>query len=139
MTQIDFYILKGDGQGSRQAFACRLAEKAYGQGHRVYVHLDDEDQLQAMDDLLWTFRQGSFLPHARLGDEAAAPILLGHDQPPEQGDLLLNLSRQAPDFYPRFSRVLEVVDSDETQVADGRERFRYYRQQGESPDTHNLE
>lgn len=140
MTQIDFYILKGDSHGSRQAFACRLAEKAYAQGHRLYIHLENEDQLRDMDDLLWTFRQGSFLPHARYPDDTgSAPILLGHGEPPADTELLLNLGREAPAFYPRFKRILEVVDSDVQQIADGRARFRYYRQQGEAPDTHNLE
>ena len=138
MPRIDFYILKGRLGEAPQAFACRLVEKAYQQGHRLYVHLDGEDSLRHFDELLWTFRQGSFVPHARQEDDDEAPVRLGYGDPPSGGDVLLNLARQAPGFHDRFQRVLEVVGADEGQVADGRARFRYYRQQGETPVTHNL-
>ena len=137
MPRIDFYILKDRLGEAPQAFACRLAEKAYRQGHRLYIHFDGEDQLRHFDELLWTFRQGSFVPHARQDDDDEAPVRLGCGDVPPEGDVLLNLSRQAPGFYGRFQRVLEVVGADEGQVADGRARFRYYRQQGETPVIHN--
>ncbi|MEZ5578324.1 MAG: DNA polymerase III subunit chi [Candidatus Competibacteraceae bacterium] len=53
--------------------ACRLADKAYGLGHTVYLFTASEARAAALDDLLWTFRQDSFVPHERyplVGEEA---------------------------------------------------------------------
>ena len=40
MTRIDFYIVQHSEPSSRERFACRLAEKAYRLGHRIYIHTD---------------------------------------------------------------------------------------------------
>ena len=47
-------------------------------GWRVAVQTVDDLRLKALDDLLWTYRAESFLPHATMrdADPAAQPILL---------------------------------------------------------------
>ena len=56
MTQVDFYVLKDDSALNRVQFACRLADKAYRLGHRVYIHTESAQQTRQLDDLLWTFQ-----------------------------------------------------------------------------------
>jgi DNA polymerase-3 subunit chi len=111
MTRVDFYVLP-EAAGNRLPFACRLTEKAFRRGHRVYLHLDNPAQAQRVDDLLWTFRQSGFLPHERLeaDGDCQAPILIGYrPEPPAHCDLLINLSRSVPPFCARFQRVAELV------------------------------
>ena len=101
MTQVDFYILKSGRPGGRQLFACRLAVKAYKQGHTIYINTESPQQLRELDDLLWTFRDGSFLPHGeyQAGDGDEPPILLGHALEPEgPSDVLMNLSSDEDAF-----------------------------------------
>ena len=38
MTRIDFYILPQTAERERALFACRLAEKAWLQDYRIYIH-----------------------------------------------------------------------------------------------------
>lgn len=139
MTSIDFYILADSAEARREQLACRLAEKAFGLGHRIYLNAADERQAHALDELLWTFRDGAFLPHARLADDASAPIVIGAgEEPAETPDLLINLAPEAPAFFTRFERVAEIVN-DEPAVRDaGRERFRFYRDRGYALRTHKL-
>ena len=141
MTQIDFYILNDTQPGALPLFTCRLAEKAYRQGHQVYIHTDSERQLTQLDELLWTFRAGSFLPHAvNAGDSPGEqPILLGRDREPEgPGDVLLNLAAGVPGFFSSFNRVAELVGGDDEQLAAARERYRFYKERGYHLNTHNL-
>lgn len=141
MTRIDFYILPDQGAQSRQQFACRLAEKAYALGNRIYVHTESEAQAQRLDELLWTFKQDSFLPHelCAAGREASAPILLGHDpEPLYQADVLINLSSQVPLFFGRFERVAEIVDGRESERQQGRARYGFYRDRGYELKSHSL-
>lgn len=114
MTRISFYLLQDAQPQARLLTACRLAEKAYQAGSQLYVHTTDDAQTQQLDQLLWTFRQGSFIPHERADqDDETSPILIGHaPQPPLRiNDVLLNLAAEVPVFFSRFGRVLEIVGS----------------------------
>ncbi|MGD2138601.1 MAG: DNA polymerase III subunit chi [Gammaproteobacteria bacterium] len=143
MTQVDFYILNDTRQSALPVFTCRLTEKAYRQGHQVYIHTDSDRQLRQLDDLLWTFRDGSFLPHrihaAGADSDGEEPILLGHALAPEgPGDVLLNLAGEVPVFFSRFNRVAELVGGDDSQIAAARGRYRFYKDRGYNLNTHNL-
>jgi DNA polymerase-3 subunit chi len=138
MTKVDFYILQS---GSREHTACKLIEKAFSLGHRIYVHAGSEEQLEKIDNLLWTFRAGSFIPHQRYQSDSSvdSPVQLGtHDAPNVDSDVLINLASEVPLFFSRFQRVAELVGSDEQAKALGREHFQFYRDRGYSLSTHNL-
>ena len=131
MTEVDFYILREDSSDARQSFACRLTDKAFRQGRRVYIHMPDEASAKHLDQLLWDFRPQSFLPHCLASSTADEPIVIGFsDSPGDHSDVLINLSLQVPDFVGRFERVTEVV----TQAPEIREPLRqsarYYKDRG---------
>ena len=138
MTKVDFYILQS---GSRENTACKLIEKAYSLGHRIYVHAGSEDQLTKIDHLLWTFRAGSFIPHQRYQENTNedSPVQLGtHEAPNIDSDVLINLADDVPLFFSRFQRVAELVGPDEQAKALGRQHFQFYRNRGYALNTHNL-
>jgi len=140
--RVDFYVLVGEDARERLKFACRIAEKAYLAGQRIFVWLDDATELQAFDDLLWTFGDRSFVPHEIFEDVRQwhdTPVLLGGArQPQEHVDVLLNLSTAVPDVAARARRVIEVIDADAQRRKSGRARFRHYRECGVEPQTHNI-
>ena len=142
VTRVDFYILAQTNTGNRDLVACRLVEKAYKLGRKVYIHTDSPEQAQRLDDLLWTFRPGSFVPHAQHPASSAdgeVAVLIGHDTPPEHdSDVLINLSAAVPAFFSRFERVAELVDQSEEHKSLAREHFRFYRDRGYDLHTHNL-
>lgn len=141
MTRVDFYVLPNADSAQRSLLACRLAEKAYSQGLKVYIHTSSDGESQQLDELLWTFRQGSFLPHAVHTEANAEPpaILLGHAHEPfTHTDVLINLGTEIPLFFGRFARVAELVDQRPELLAQSRERFRFYRERGYDPNTHQL-
>lgn len=141
MTRVDFYILEDSAGAARQQFVCRLAEKAWQQGHKVYVHTDDADQSSRLDELLWSFRDGSFLPHSLdTGPDADSVMVhIGHsDEPLHHDDVLINLGQAVPLFFSRFKRVAEVIAGDEQTRQAGRERFRFYRERGYPLESHTI-
>lgn len=141
MTRVDFYVLDNPARGGAPGLACRLAEKAYNKGHRIYVHVQGAEQAEALDALLWTFKAGSFVPHALAGKQKdEAPVHIGFEEDPVEthNDVLINLTAQVPLFFSRFARVVELVDADEAARTRARERFRFYRERGYTLDTHNI-
>ena len=141
MTRVDFYVLNSTDPKARAVTACRLAEKAYGQGLKVYVHTESEGDSLLLDELMWTFRPGSFLPHAihTAVQGEAPPVLIGHDhEPTSHTDVLINLGAEIPLFFGRFQRVAELVDQRAELLAQSRERFRFYRERGYELNSHQL-
>jgi DNA polymerase III subunit chi len=141
MTRIDFYVLEPGHSGNRFTLACRLVEKILQQPRRIYLHTAGEAEARALDRLLWTFRDGSFLPHGLAGQVAAElnPILVGWGEDPgAESDVLINLGDQVPQFFSRFDRVAECIDQDPRGRAAGRERFRFYRDRGYPLQTHKV-
>lgn len=141
MTRIGFYVLADAAPDAALRFACRLIEKAHAEGHRVYWRLPDEAACRAADELLWTFRQGSFVPHAMTpalaGDEDPTPVVLGTDDPPPGfDDVLVNLHPEVPDFFSRFERAAEIVTPDTRDA--GRRRYRFYQERGYPLETHKI-
>ncbi len=142
MTRVDFYILTAaaNHQG-RARFACRLVEKAWQQGYRVFIHTCSGGEAQQIDDLLWTFRPESFVPHAIATDTGNAdlPVLVGAGcEPALPLDLLVNLGDVVPTYYHRFDRLAEIVEPTEEQREIARSRYRHYREQGCSLRSHQL-
>jgi DNA polymerase-3 subunit chi len=138
MTKIDFYIL---GAGSSEQMACRIAEKAYKLGNRIYIHTASAQQAKHLDDLLWTFQDGSFVPHETYqpGKASESPIEIGcHESPETNCEVLINLAPEVPLFFSRFLRVAELIDPNQEAKAQGRERFRFYRDRGYPLNTHEL-
>ena len=142
MARVDFYLIAQSGPQSRQSFACRLAEKAYRLNHTVHIHAVSEAEADHLNDLLWTFRDGSFVPHAILSgsaDNPRQPVTIGHrDESVAPRDLLINLCDEIPPFAGAFARVAELVTSDDDCRQKSRKRFAAYREQGYTMETHNV-
>ena len=141
MTQVDFYLLGDAGDDNRNRLACRLTDKAFRLGRRIYVYTDSDATAAELDKLLWTFNPGSFVPHElNLGQEPAEiPVIIGHQEPPADfADVLVNLAGEVPTFFSRFERVAEVVGGGDDEKQQARERFRFYRDRGYELETHSL-
>jgi DNA polymerase III subunit chi len=140
MTRIDFYVLDDTDPGTRLHTACRLIHKAFGLGHRVHVHTGSPGLSRQLDDLLWTFRDVSFIPHEVEGDDDACPVRICHArEPAAAGEILVNLDLQVPLFFSRFERVAEIVNQEPAIRDAGRERYRFYRERGYDLSHHRLD
>lgn len=152
--RVDFYVLDGTADAARLKLACRLAEKAWSGAHRTVVAATDAAELQRLDELLWTYSDGSFVPHETAAADAAAPqpevradtgpqptppvLLCVGALPAGEFDVLVNLAPELPPWRGRVRRIAEVVDAEEGRRQHGRARFKAYRDLGITPTTHNL-
>jgi len=147
MPQVDFHILRESSPGSRLKLACRIAERAYRSGGRVLVRLDAESELVEFDTLLWTFGDGTFVPHDRLAgagvpEQQEAPVALVAGALPASlanWPMLIDLALTQAPATTLPERVIEIVDADENRRRLSRERFRAYRDAGVTPNTINHE
>ena len=139
MTRVGFYVVQTNDQGRRLHVAARLADKAFAQGHRIFINACDKNQAQELDQLLWSFRPSSFLPHGLEGEEHSENIAIGWGQEPKShNDLLINLNHEIPTFFSRFNRVAEVVTQDPTSLAALRKSWSFYKERGYQLEKHDL-
>lgn len=142
MTKALFYLLPSALPKERQIFACRLAEKAYRLGHKIYIRTESETASKEMDDLLWTFRAGSFVPHGILGagdPDPLQPVLIGSRQaPPPWQEIIINLAHDRPEPLGQHGKVLEILNADPKIRDAGRARYKAYRELGYPLETHDL-
>lgn len=139
--RVDFYLLSNNEVNAVQNLACRLVEKAYLRGHRIFVLCKNQQEAEAIDELLWTFKDDSFIPHNLQGEgpEPPPPVQIGFNQEPRGfNDILINLTDDIPSFHMRFKRVLELVSADENAKTISRNHYREYRSKGCQLHLHQL-
>lgn len=144
MTRVDFYVLEKAGSDSLM-FACRLVEKAFLAGHRVHIATASSEEAGRVDNLLWTFRPGSFIPHCLAASPAtdeplATPVTISNcaDAEGSPPDVLVNLSGTPPREPSRFRRVAEIVAPDAASKEAARARYRQYRAIGCELHSHSI-
>jgi len=139
--RVDFYVMESTAPRDRLRTACRVVEKAYLAGHTVLVWHTDLAELREFDELLWTFADGTFVPHEGItgaGFSSAPVLLTSGDTPPDGFDVLVNLAAEVPSCVASARRVAEFIDGDAERRQAGRARFRAYKERGWVPVTHNL-
>lgn len=133
MTQIEFYSVDSSEIKTPYNHVCEVIARAYRKGQRVFVHTENRQLAEKIDELLWSGDKKSFLPHqlAEQDPDNQAPIEIGYGQEPRiQPDVLINLAHQVPDFFSRFNWVFEYAYGDEDNKQHARERYRFYKQRG---------
>ncbi|MBT8421407.1 MAG: DNA polymerase III subunit chi [Gammaproteobacteria bacterium] len=145
--RVDFYVLDTPDAADVSHMACRITEKAWKSGHRVFVHTGAKFTATKMDDLLWTFRAEGFVPHTVHANNAADdatdddnyPVLVGTGANPERAlDVVVNLGDGPLPFLTGCERIVEIVSGSTEDRESSRQRYRLYREKGCTLHTHHL-
>ena len=140
--RVDFYVLQEASSAGRLKLACRLAEKAYLAAQVALVWHTDPRELKELDELLWTFMDGSFVPHEMITPGASleeTPVLLSAGTPPPRTvDIIINLGPEVPACLGQTRCIAEIIDGDDSRRRAGRARFKAYRDLGIQPASHKV-
>jgi len=137
--QIDFYLLGSPRQEAPQ-LACKLALMAWERGHSIAVVASDEQSAAALDDLMWQYPEGRFLPHERCtpGGGSPAPVRIMCAFPARGSDVVINLSSQPLPELQNCRRLLEIVPHQPEEREASRHKYKAYRAQGVEPSMHEI-
>jgi DNA polymerase-3 subunit chi len=118
----------------------KLLEKAFNSGIRVTVYSPISERIAALDEYLWTYHPGAFLPHAASPSEDAAlqPIwLTDKTENPNKATLLILLDTQDTEPFERmFEKVFFLFPYEEAEgvqktLAEKASSLLYWRQSPE--------
>ena len=132
MPRADFYLIaKPRFSEQPLLLVCELARKAYAAQHPTLILTRDFAQAEALDELLWSFDDDTFIPHQLAGDDdddhtAVLIVPPGVELPARA--MTINLREQCPQTYG--DRVLEVVAADPAERDGSRTRWREYQRLG---------
>jgi DNA polymerase III subunit chi len=139
MTQVDFYLLEQINLSACYRFSCRFAEQAYQADQALYYLVDTIDQAQQLNDLLWTWRDISFIPHCLDNAEEAEKIRIGTSAPLSlEKYFLVNLTPHVLDFFTDFVVVIEIVPDESGAKKTAREKYKIYQQKEIKLNVHRL-
>ena len=131
MTEIAFYHLE---KSPLDQVLPKLLEKTLGAGKRALVLAGSEQCVEALAGLLWTYEQGSWLPHGteQDGSPEDQPVWLTAADDNANGAEFLFLTDGATSAnVAGFERCFELFDGrDEAAVTAARGRWKDYTDAG---------
>ena len=141
---IEFHILQCNQQAGL-LFVCQLTEQLYQAEKKVWIETPSPQIAKQLDELLWTFRDDSFIPHALHSKiKSATPVRIGFSEYiPQAKDLqhvscLINFATAIPAFYQQFSAFSEIVFNEASIRDAARLRYKTYQTQGHQLITHKI-
>lgn len=118
-----------------------LASAAWERGRKLLIRCGDLRDAQTVDDLLWTAREESFIPHEvaqldqPLRDAEARVVIVTGDYDPIGADVLVQEAPASFEFAERFGFVIDLVDHRSPELLRAsRQRFKDWRERGANPD-----
>lgn len=137
--QVDFYLL-GEHAAESGEFACQLALMAWERKQDIFIVTDTAASSHQLNELMWQYPEGRFLPHALSSDSDAStvPIRIGTLSGLNPVDVVINLCHEAVPEPERFSRVLEIVPFANEERQASRVKYKTYRNLGITPQTHEI-
>lgn len=111
-----------------------LLETCLQREWRVVVQAGSAERVTALDSLLWSYRDDSFLPHGKASDGEAdrQPVFLtdGPDNPNGASVRFLVDRATAPDLSPYARGVFLFDGNDEAAVSDARQQWKALKAAG---------
>lgn len=131
MTEVAFYHLT---RKPLERAMPELLEKVVERGLRCVVIAGSDDRVRQLNEHLWTWDKGSFLPHGAAGDGEPGdhPVwLTTAEENPNTATVLMLVDGQDAGFKGDFDRCLDMFNGlDDEAVQAARERFRAAKSAG---------
>ncbi len=123
-TEVYFYHLESR---TLEQVLPTLLERSLARGWRAAVQASSAERVEALNSLLWAYREDSFLPHGTSSDgtPAAQPIYLTvEDDNPNDAAVRFLVDGATLDDAGGYARVVYVFDGhDEAALAQARETW----------------
>ncbi|WP_428029630.1 DNA polymerase III subunit chi [Ancylobacter sp.] len=131
MTEVLFYHLQNR---PLDAVLPQLLEKCLERGWRCAVQATSPERVEALDQLLWTYDDASFLPHGtdRQSEPARQPILLTIDESnPNDAAVRFLIDGAMISDVGAYQRVIHLFDGNDSDAVEPvREAWRSARAGG---------
>jgi DNA polymerase-3 subunit chi len=115
-AEVLFYHLE---RQPMEAVLPNLLERTLARGWRAVVQAGSEERLEALDTSLWTYSEGSFLPHGtkKDGNVAEQPIYLTTiDEAPNGAGVKFLVDGAESQSFTGFTRIVYLFDGHDAEA-----------------------
>ena len=130
-TEILFYHLK---HLPLERVLPGLLERTLERGWKAVVQGSSQERIEALDTLLWSYKEDTFLPHGREGDGAAErqPVYLtSTDDNPNAAEVRFLVDGAEGSGLEAYTRAVYIFDGqDDEAVARARDQWRNAQEAG---------
>lgn len=141
----DLYIVGGTSFTELAYLACKLSEKIASNRQTALFLCQDDMQMQNLDELMWSFKNESFIPHRQApAPTESYPIVINtrkQNQDQSQGvriDNLVCIGPEPIENEPNHDRKLILVNSDQHSLNQARALFKAVKAKGQQIHSHDL-
>ena len=127
-----FYIL--NEQDDMNLSVCKIIKKYYNDGHKILVKFNDQEIIDNINKLLWTFEQLTFIPHStNIEYDCTTPVLLYKNDYKNDSiikkdyNVILNIDTVLDTTDDDHEIIIEIVGHDEKKKTVSREKYLYYK------------
>ena len=132
MTEILFYHMT---EKTLDLVLPGLVERSLSRDWKVVVQASSKERIEAIDSLLWTYRDETFLPHGyqRDGTEHLQPVwLTEQNDNPNHAAIRFLVDGAEIDKPDDYERIVYIFDGhDNSAVEHARERWRFHKDNSE--------
>jgi len=131
MTEVLFYHLQHQSlEGALPALLERTLERNW----RAVIQVGSQERVEALDTLLWTYREESFLPHGtrRDGNPEQQPVFLtSSEENPNNATVRFLVDGAEVTDFAAYARVVYLFDGrDAGAVEKAREQWKRLKEEG---------
>lgn len=133
MTKFSFYVSSSSSSSGLYKLLPSLLEKMLNKNHKILIACNTPEITKYLDDLLWSHKEISFLPHGTNSQEnyEKQPILItSESENLNNADILISFSGKQVKNISSFIQVFDIFESSQEQLNAGRQRWKEYKNKG---------
>lgn len=148
LQQADFYIHHAATplQPLNLKFACQIIYQTYLKGHSMGILVANTQMATQLDDLLWTFKDISFIPHLHRSSGVVIqtedyPIIISEKTELLEDlglDILLLINSPLPESFSRFNKILQFCQNNSSERTFARENYQALQNAGWHIQSHKI-
>ena len=126
---VNFYILSQNDILNSLNTICRIIEKAFEQKNTIFVYSPNEYITNDIDQMLWTFKETSFIGHTTLEEQIPySSIYINHFiKSIDPFSIIVNLTHNNITPTNNTGKIIEFVYNDKEQKQSSREKYLFYK------------
>jgi len=137
MSELLFYHLS---ERTLEQVLPGLVEKSLARDWKVVIQFGSQERMSVMDDVLWTWKDESFVAHGsvRDGNESQHPVWLTlENDTPNEAEIRFLVDGAEIEDPSDYTRVVYLFDGhDNASVEHARERWKFHKEQEEHAQTY---
>lgn len=136
MPSATFFLVPEGTEDEQNRLICDKIADLYRKHKKLRVWAQDQQQAEALDELLWQQPCDAFIPHNLHGEGPAtgAPVEFCWPQATSikarPGYALFNLADDIPVQAQQSQQLYDIVPADDAHKEIARERYKHYRARG---------